>query len=133
MNFNAICILGLVVSIPFGAAFILAPEAVAAMYGIDALTPGSAHIARLLGIELLFMSAAFLAIRGTADGQLQRRFATLFAAASALATAIALQAVTSGAVNAMGWTTVLIYGFFAAAWAWLALRRAGMGATRLSA
>lgn len=124
MKFSLVCLLATVTSLPFGAAFLLAPEFTAAQYGISGWNPGTLVVARLFGIALLFTSAATLAVRDTTDAGIQRRVSTGFALASAVATAAAVHDVTTGAVNNMGWSTVAIYGAFTAAWVSVALRRA---------
>lgn len=123
MTFSLVCLLAIVASVPFGLVFLLAPEWIAAQYGISGWNAGTLTVARLFGIALLFTGAAALAVRGTTDARIQKAMSTGFALVSAVATVASLQAVTSGAVNGMGWSTVAIYGAFTAAWATLAMKR----------
>lgn len=123
MNFSVLCLIGIITALPFGAAFVLAPEATSAMYGITGWNAGTTGIGRLFGTELLYVAAALFAVRGVTDPDVQRRFAIGFGLASALATVILVQAIIAGAVNAMTWSSVAIYAFFAVAWASVAMRR----------
>ena len=124
MNFSVVCLIGIITALPFGAAFTLAPEPTSAMYGITGWNAGTTGIARLFGTELLYVAAALFAVREVTDREAQRRFSIGFGLASVLATIILVQAIISGAVNAMSWSSVAIYAFFAAAWASVAVRRA---------
>ena len=123
MNFRVICLIGIITALPFGAAFVLAPEVTSAMYGISGWNPGTTGIGRLFGTELLYAAAALFAVRDVTDPKIQRRFSIGFGLASALATAILIQSIVAGAANAMAWSSVAIYAFFALAWGLIVLRQ----------
>jgi hypothetical protein len=123
MNFRVITSIGITVTAAFGLAFVVAPEAVASAYGITGWSAGQLLIARLFGVELLQVAGACLAVRTTDDRSIQRVFAVTLGVVSALAALVTAQAVLAGATNALSWSTVLIYGFFAVAWGRLALVR----------
>jgi len=116
MNFSLLCMLAYVVTGLFGLAFLLAPEVTGAFYGISGWNPGTTGIARYFGTGLLFTAAAAYAVRPSTDPSLQRRFAGLFSTASVIGALLSIQLVLAGATNALGWSTVAIYVFFAAAW-----------------
>jgi hypothetical protein len=124
MNFSLVCLIGIFTTVPFGAAFLLTPEAVGAQYGLSGWNAGTLVVARLLGATLLYAAGALVAVRNTTDVRIQKNIATFFALASVISAAVSVQAVTSGVVNAIGWSTVAIYAFFTVAWASLALRKA---------
>ena len=130
MNFAVICWVGAFMGTVFGLAFLAAPEATAALYGIQGWNAGTAVIARLFGAQLLFLSALLWVLKDDTDRDMQRRCAPWMSGASAVATAVALHAVLSGATNAWGWTTVAIYVFFLVAWGWLLRDR--WGAVRIA-
>jgi len=123
MNFSTICLIGIVTALPFGAAFVLAPELTSAMYGISGWNPGTTGIARLFGTELLYVAAALFAVRDVAEPKVQRRFAIGFGLASALAAALLTQSILAGASNTMTWSSVGIYAFFAVVWGLYVLRK----------
>jgi hypothetical protein len=122
VNFSLICLIGIIVTLPFGLAFAFIPEPASAPYGVAGWNPGTASVARLFGVELLYVSAALFAVRPTTDPMLQRRFAMGFCLVSALAVVLALQSVLSGATGQLSWSTVAIYGFFVVVWALFTLR-----------
>lgn len=124
MNFRLVCVLAWVVTGLFGLAFFLAPEATGAFYGIEDWNPGTTGIARYLGTAFLFTAAAAYAVSPTTDASLQRRFAGAFSFASLIGALLSVQLVLSGSVNALGWSSVLIYVFFAAAWFFATRRKA---------
>lgn len=119
MTFSLVCLIGACAAIPFGLAFLAAPQATAALYGIEGWNEGTAVIARLFGAQLLYMSAMLWAVKDDTDRDMHRRTAQWMTGASAVAVLVALHGVLTGATNAWGWTTVAIYGFFVAAWGWL--------------
>lgn len=119
MNFAVICWIGACTATVFGLAFLAAPEATAALYGIQGWNAGTALIGRLLGAHLLYLAALLWTLKDDADRDMHRRCAQWMTGASTVAAAVALHAVWTGATNAWGWTTVAIYGFFIGAWAWL--------------
>lgn len=123
MTFALVCLLAVLATVPFGLAFLLAPETIAAPYGISAWNAGTLAVARLFGVSLLNIACAALAVRSTTDGRVQKNVSTWFALASAVATITALHSVTTGGINTLGWSTVAIYGFFTLAWASVALRK----------
>ena len=123
MDFRMIGVIGIVVTAVFGLAFLVAPSAVASLYGITGWSAGQLLIARLFGIELLYVTGALYAVRNIEDRSIQRAFATGLGAASVLGAVATAQAVLAGATNALSWSTVLIYAFFALAWGRLALAR----------
>ncbi|BCS34753.1 hypothetical protein TBR22_A39790 [Luteitalea sp. TBR-22] len=121
MTFAAVCLCAVLVTLPFGLAFLLAPEQVSSPYGIMGFNAGTLMVARLFGASLLLVAAAAFAVRTTADGALQRRFSGTFAAASVAAVFVAAHATLTGAVNALGWSTTLIYVLFTLAWTRIAV------------
>ena len=122
MKFSTVCMLAIVVLVPFGLAFLLNPAMTGAFYGIGGWTEGTGVVARLFGLHLLFTGAASLAVMQSAEIALQRRFSIMFCVLSALgAIAYALTALRPG-VGPTLWATVAIYVFFAAAWGSLGLK-----------
>ena len=123
MNFSLVCLLAIIATVPFGVAFLLAPEVTGAQYGISGWNSGTLFVARLFGVALLYTGGAALAVRSTTNARLQKDISTRFALASIVATVASIQAVVTGAVNTMRWSTVAIYAFFTLAWASVAFRK----------
>lgn len=124
MSFNLLCMLATVSSGLFGLAFLFFPDATTAGYGVSGWNAGTMGVARLYGASLLYLAVVAFVVRGTVDSGLQRRWGMAMSAVSMVALVLSLQIVLSGAVNAAGWSTVLIYAFFTVSW-FIVGRRAG--------
>jgi hypothetical protein len=124
MKFPTVCMLGIVVLVPFGLAFLLSPSMTGAFYGIGGWTEGTGLVARLFGVHLLYTGAANLAVMHSTDRALQRRFSGMFCALSAMSAVVcALTALRPG-ISPTLWSAVAIYVFFTAAWASIAFQEA---------
>jgi hypothetical protein len=92
----------------FGIGFIVAPNEVLANYGV----PGSAHLAvmtRLFGGTLLGLSAIQWYARDFRDERVLTSLLIGLGISHLVNFLVALSATLSGTVNALGWSTVLIY------------------------
>ena len=123
MSFSLLCLLATIATVPFGLAFLIAPEATAAQYGVSDWTPGTLLVARLFGVTFLSLGGAVYAIRRSKDPVLQKGLAVALGITSLIATVVAIHGVTAGAINAVGWSTVATYAFFTLAWGSVALRK----------
>lgn len=116
MNFRLACLIGTILATPFGLAFVFFPELTASIYGIANWNAGTIGIARLFGVELLFVAGVLYAVRECADSQIQQGVGKLLALAAIVGCVISVQWVTSGGANALMWSTVGIYGFLMLMW-----------------
>ena len=116
MNFRLVSTLAGLVTLPFALSFIFFPETAATMYGINSWTPGTVAVGRLFGVALLFLTMIALTIRDLVDPQMQRRLAIIHCAACIITAIVSAHAVTSGATNALMWSSVALYAFFVMAW-----------------
>ncbi|MGZ5194219.1 MAG: hypothetical protein ACXWJM_02420 [Ramlibacter sp.] len=116
MSYRSIQMLVVVAAALFGAAFLLAPELITSFYGIHDWNSTTVVPARLYGVALLMVAGAAYACLPIEDLALQRRIALANIPTSALGALVGLQSVLAGTTNALMWTTVLIFGFFTAAW-----------------
>lgn len=126
MSFRLVCTLGFIGAGIFGLGFLLIPELVFSYYGITGWNPGTTLIARLYGVGLLYAASASFAARESTDPRLQRAFGMTFAVVSALGAIASLLSVLSGGSNALMWSTVAIFGFYAIVFflaGWRARRR----------
>lgn len=124
MDYRTLCLVGTLVTLPFGIGFALAPAQLLALYGIGPASAALALTGRYFGVTLIAFAAAMWGFREIRSDDVQRTAARLLAAAELCGLLVSLQGVMAGTVNALGWSTVLIYGFFTVAWARLAMRRA---------
>ncbi len=125
MDFRTLVTLASLLSLPFGAAFLLAPGPSGALYGVALADPASLLVGRYFGSEILMYAAATWALRALDDRAARRRAAAGLAAATLCGVAVSLLGVSSGALNALGWSSVALYGGFAAGWLRLALQPVG--------
>lgn len=97
-----------VLSVLFGIGFVLAPGQVLSNYGIES-SPAVAVMSRLFGGTLLAMAVILWSARDFHDEAALRAVLIGFGIADVVNFVVAIVAVSSGTVNALGWTTVLIY------------------------
>jgi hypothetical protein len=97
-----------VLSVLFGIGFVLAPDQVLINYGIES-SPAIAVMSRLFGGTLLAMAVILWSARDFHDQAAVRAVLIGSGISDVVNLVVALLAVTSGTVNALGWSTVLIY------------------------
>ena len=97
-----------VLSVLFGIGFVLAPGAVLSNYGIEN-SPVVALMSRLFGGTLLAMAVILWSAREFQDETALRAVLVGTGIADAVNCVVAVVATSSGTINALGWTTVLIY------------------------
>src|SRR5437879_4848436 len=97
-----------VLSVLFGIGFVLAPGQVLSNYGVQN-SPAIAVMSRLFGGTLLAIAVILWSAREFRDEAAVRAVLVGFGIADAVNLVVATLATTSGTVNALGWTTVLIY------------------------
>jgi hypothetical protein len=111
----------------FGIAFLVAPVQVLATYGVI-VTPGTAVVSRLFGAALIGYGFLTWWVRAAAPSDTLRSIVLALCVADGLGFIAALMGQLGGAVNGLGWSTVVIYGALAAGFAFL-LPKAGGAAT----
>lgn len=121
MDFRTLATLASLLSLPFGAAFMLAPAPGGTLYGVALADPASLLVGRYFGSEILMYAAATWGLRALDDRAAQRRAAAALASATLCGVAVSLLGLSSGALNAFGWSSVALYGGFAVGWLRLAL------------
>ena len=97
-----------VLSILFGIGFVLAPGRVLSNYGVEN-SPAVALMSRLFGGTLLAMAVILWSARDFHDGVALRAVLIGTGIADTVNLVVAVVATSSGTINALGWTTVLIY------------------------
>lgn len=124
MNFTLIAKTASVLSAPFGLAFLFAPTATAAAYGVQAGDPALILVGRYFGVAMLMYAAAAWNLAGLAGEARQRGAAGGLALATASGLAVSLEGVSAGTLNIMGWGSVVLYGAFTLAWTMVSWHRA---------
>lgn len=96
-----------VLALLFGIGFVLAPGAVLANYGVTT-TPAVAVMSRLFGGTLIAIAIIQWLARDF-DASATRAVLMGVGVADAINCIIAIASTTAGTINALGWSTVLIY------------------------
>jgi hypothetical protein len=102
-----------VLSVLFGIGFVLAPAQVLANYGVEH-SPALALLGRLFGGALLTLGIILWLARDFRDDAAIRTVLVAALIGDAINLVVATMGTLSGVVNALGWSTVLIYLFAAA-------------------
>jgi hypothetical protein len=101
-----------VVSAIFGLAFVFAPVASVAPYGIT-LSPAGIPTARLFGASLFEFALLAWFVRKSGDSEARKAIILALFVGEAIGFVVALLTQLSGVANALGWSTVAIYLSFA--------------------
>jgi hypothetical protein len=115
MKLSTLLAVNSVVALAFGIALLLAPVPFLALYGI-AVPAGGILVARLFGAELIQVGLLVLLGRGVTEPSVRRAIATAIPVGNALAFVASLLAQLAGTVNALGWSTVVVYLVFTVAY-----------------
>jgi hypothetical protein len=124
MEFRHVCTAAALLSLPYGLGFVFAPLATGGVYSIVPSDPATVLVGRYFGAEILMYAAAVWGLRGLRTLPEQRVAAGALALATVFGLGVTLQGVLAGTMNALGWSSVALYGGFTLAWAMLALRGA---------
>ena len=121
MKIGTLLSINAVIAMIFGIGFTFAPAMTLAPYGVE-LSAAGLHVARLFGAALVGYGIITWLLRA-ADAGAQRSVAIALTVADALGTLISAWGVLSGITNALGWTTVAVYGLLCAGFAMHLLRK----------
>ncbi len=109
MRPNTVFLTAGVLAIVFGLGFLLLPAMVLPLYGV----PTDAHtllMSHFFGAALVQVGLVLYFLRDVREPATQRAMALAGVVGSVAGVAIALMGVLAGVVNALGWSTVAIYG-----------------------
>lgn len=112
-----------VIATAYGISFILIPAHLLAAYGLT-LTPGTAVVSRLFGAALVGYGVLSWQVRAASSSEALRAVILALFVGDVLGFGLSLQAVFAGAVNALGWSTVFIYGLLALGFGYFAYGKA---------
>jgi uncharacterized membrane protein len=106
---NTLLLVAGVLALVFGLSFLLVPGAMLPLYGIEP-APGTTLMSRFFGVALVNLGLAVYLLRDVREAAAQRGLVLAGVAGSAAGLAVAIMGQLEGVVNAMGWSTVAIYG-----------------------
>ena len=109
MRLNTLLLIAGVLALVFGLSFLLVPGAVLPLYGIETAA-GTILMSRFFGVALVNLGLAVYLLRDVREATAQRGLVLAGVVGSAAGLAVAMIGQLGGLVNAMGWSTVAIYG-----------------------
>jgi uncharacterized membrane protein len=118
MTARNVFLINVVTALVYAIAFLFLPQQTADLYGVD-LTPGGTVVARLYGGTLVTFVVLLWALRNLGPTPERQVLILSLFAGDAIGTVVSLLAVLSGAINALGWATVVMFLFFAVAYGYL--------------
>lgn len=121
MSLRTFLTIAALLALLFGLGFLLAPEALLANYGVDA-GAGAVVMSRFFAVALTQLGLVLWLARGITDAFARRAIVLGGFLGSVVGLLVALWGQLSGLVNALGWSTVLIYLFLTAGYGAFAFR-----------
>lgn len=109
MRPNTVFVTAAVLSLVFGLGFLLVPAVVLPVYGAPT-DPATVLMSRFFGVALLHLGLLLYLLKDIRDLGSIRALALAGVVGSVAGGVVALMGVVAGVVNAMGWSTVAIYG-----------------------
>ena len=126
MKLSTVMIANAVVSVLFGLGFILAPAQLLSLYGMTA-DAGGLLIGRLFGASLTGYALLTWLARNLAGGEVRQTIVTALFGGFAVGLIVSFVGQLSGLVNALGWSTVVIYALFTAAYGYFRFMKPAAG------
>jgi hypothetical protein len=108
MKLSALMIVNAIVAAVFGVGFVLAPGPVMSLYSSEAGATLDL-MCQLFGAALIGFAALSWVARNAPDSEARRAIVLAFFVADLVGCVVALIAQFRGVVNALGWSTVVIY------------------------
>jgi uncharacterized protein YjeT (DUF2065 family) len=108
MNVKVFLAIAAAIAVVYGIAFITVPDFVQATYGMTS-TASSILAARYFGLTLLGLGLVTWLVRETSDQKALRGLLSGLAIQSLIGALVSIWGTTSGTMNGMGWSAVLIY------------------------
>jgi len=108
MKLGTLLVITAVVALLFGLAFVLVAGPFMSLYGVS-LSPGGLLIARLFGAALLGFAILTWFARNAEQSEARKAIILSLFISDAIGFIVALIGQLSGVVNALGWSTVIVY------------------------
>jgi uncharacterized membrane protein YfcA len=108
MKLNTLMVVNALVAGVFGVGFIVVPGQVTSAYGPE-ITPQLEYVTRLFGAALLAFAVLTWTARNATDSDTRRAILLALFVGDGVGFIVSLMSQLSGVMNALGWTTVLIY------------------------
>ena len=112
MKLNTLFMFNFIVAILFGLGFTLMPATMADLYGAE-LTPAGLYIGQLFGLSLIGFAVLSWLARGVTDPTGRQAIVTALFISELIGLVVSIINQLAGVVNALGWSTVVLYGLLA--------------------
>jgi hypothetical protein len=123
MKLNTLILIMAVLSLVWGAGFLLVPAYFWSLYGLE-LDAGGVYIARMLGVIFFTLGLVLWLVRKELSPAAQRLVGAGLFIGNSLGFAVVLLGQFSADISAMGWVGAVSYLFLAVGFGWYALRPA---------
>ncbi len=111
MNLRNLFILSAVVGLVFGLGFLIFPDQLLQLYGVE-LSEAGLYVGRLMGAVFIGVGVITWQARYSNDSLARRAIVAGLFIDFLLGLVVSVMMMFSGLVNALGWSTVIIYLFF---------------------
>jgi hypothetical protein len=109
MRLSTLLLVAGLLALVFGLGFLLVPGMLLPLYGLRS-DPDTVIMSRFFGVALVNLGAAVYLVREVQEPSAQRGLVVAGVLGSVAGLGVALAGQLGGVVNAMGWSTVVIYG-----------------------
>ena len=113
MKLNTFLKIHAVIALVFGLGFVFIPALILSFYTPVELNEAGVFMARLFGSAILTYAAVLWFASDTPDSEAKRAIVKGFFFTMLIGLAVTLHFQLTGPINALGWTTVALYGFLA--------------------
>jgi uncharacterized membrane protein YfcA len=108
MRTNTLFLIAGILALLFGLGFLLVPATMLPVYGVAA-EPAVVLMSRFFGVAMVHLGVTLYLLRDVREPATQYTLSLAGVIGSALGVVVALMAVLGHLVNAVGWSTVVIY------------------------
>ena len=109
MRLTTLLLIASLLALVFGVGFLLVPGALLPVYGLE-VAPATLLMSRFFGAALVNVGLAVYLLRNVREEAAQRGLVLAGVVGSAAGLAVSLMGQLNGLINAVGWSTVAIYG-----------------------
>jgi len=117
MKLRNLFLLHSLIALLYSLGLLLIPPTMLFLYGLGS-TAGDKLLAQFFGVQLLTSGLMTLLARDESASSARSAITLSIMISSAIGLIVSLGGTISGAMNALGWSAVAIYGFFAIAFAY---------------
>ena len=109
MKLKTLFVINAIVTAVFGLVFVFIPSQILSLYGADP-NPNMNYVGQLFGAALIAFAIISWSARNASDSDARRAIVTALFVGDVIGFIVALIRQIEGIVNALGWSTVAIYG-----------------------